>query len=162
LMRLLTSVRLSRSSLRLGVGESIFTCQYMFAGFTWKSHFSKGAPAQRLPVCRFLLPQFALTLQLGELGLLCEDLIAPLLHGRLHGEVWMVFGRKGVSPSSFWSFLGPCCISCTRTRDVSLHLNQSKASTNEVMRVSRSQNRAKLPGTVTSAAFAGGSSRPKS
>jgi hypothetical protein len=36
---------------------------------------------------RILLPQLALALQLGELGLLCEDLVAALLHGRLHGGV---------------------------------------------------------------------------
>lgn len=48
-------------------------------------YFSKGAASQRLSARRLRLPEFALALQLGELGLLRKDLIPPLLHCGLHG-----------------------------------------------------------------------------
>jgi hypothetical protein len=49
------------------------------------SYFSQWAGTVGLPVGGVCLPDFTLALQLGEFGLLCEDLVAPLLHCGLHG-----------------------------------------------------------------------------
>lgn len=58
----------------------VFVC--LLAG---ESHFSQRTARRRLPVCCVGLSELALALQLGEFGLFGENLVAALLHGRLHG-----------------------------------------------------------------------------
>jgi hypothetical protein len=73
-----------------------------WGGQAGQAHLGQRAAAQRLAVRRVLLPQLALALQLGELGLLCEDLVAALLHCRLHGGVDWVW-RRGDVEGVFWN-----------------------------------------------------------
>src|SRR5690242_14024426 len=92
LMRLSTSARRSRSWLRRGVGDS--TCaasqSCVRATTAWaagRAHLSEGTRRGRLSAGSGLLAaQLALSLELGELGLLCENLLAALLQRRLHGR----------------------------------------------------------------------------
>jgi hypothetical protein len=49
------------------------------------TYFSQWACIQRLSTGALLPAQLTLSFQLSELGLLRENLLAPLLHGGLHG-----------------------------------------------------------------------------
>ena len=69
----------SRFSVRPRGGLSYFLCVSMLASMVCM--FYLGATTDTLsPSTEFLLAQFSLPLEFGELGLLCENLIFALLH----------------------------------------------------------------------------------
>lgn len=87
LMRLSTSALRSRSWLRRGVGDSTcVACQCCCrVNNSGPAHFSQGARSGGLSAGASLFsPELTLSLQLGELGLLCEDFRAALLERGLH------------------------------------------------------------------------------
>jgi hypothetical protein len=89
------------------------------------SYFSQRAGTMGLSVGGVCLPDFALALQLGEFGLLCEDLVAPLLHCGLHGgdvewDVWWSMYRSRSSNSWYspgvFGYLRSIQLICTKVR----------------------------------------------